>query len=212
MAVATDRDLFSVEPGLLRHVSFAAQRLMSLEAVEVSGTTLTAAGADFEVAGVAAGGVAVVEGTPLEVLEVLSPTTLTVSLLRATRSDAAIPPGDRTGAALSISTFGPQLAIVHAQLLQAMGLGLSGSGEAVTEDAILNPEALRLLEAYAALELVFSAAANLVSEAEGLWAKARLYRQRFSLERSRLVLHLDTDGDGVADATRRAGVVQLTRA
>jgi hypothetical protein len=211
MAAATDRDLLSLEPALLRDLSFAGQRLTRIESVDVTGTTLTAAGADFTAVGIVAGHVALVGETPLEIIEAPSAETLTVSLLRATRDDAAIPPGDVAGATLSISTFAPQIAIVHGQLLAILGIGPGGSDEAVTEDAITNPEALRLVEAYGALELIFTAAASLVTEADLLWTKARTYRRRFALQRARLVLHLDLDGDGVVDATRRGGVVQLRR-
>jgi hypothetical protein len=38
-----------------------------------------------------------------------------------------------------------------------------------------------------------------------------LYRQRFATERQRAAALIDTNGDGIADATRRLNVVNLVR-
>lgn len=221
MPFAADRDLLVLEPNLFRDVQWTAQRLVSVTA-SVSGTTLTAAGADFVAAGVTTGHVALVDGTPCEVISRTSATVLVVSRPRGGLDDAAIPPAAASNKALTIHTFGPQIAIVHGQVLRMLGIDPDEpAGEvargALTEAAVLNPRALRLVEALGALHLVFAGAAAIAGSAVGGLeigpaARARFYRERFDEARRLAAARIDTNGDGVADATRYLNLVQLTRA
>lgn len=226
MPFATDRDLLVLEPSLFRDVSWTAQKLIDVPGggggASISGTTLTASAADFVGAGVAAGHVALVAGVAHEVVERLSATTLTVSRLRADPVGAPIAPPGVTGAALVIATFGPQIRLIHDQVMRALGIeptgALSGGGGggasqegAVTEASIVNGGALAEVEALGALHLILSGAAALVGEDSTMWAKAMEYRERFQEARRRAAAMLDTDGDGVGDAARRISAGWLRR-
>lgn len=215
---ANDRDLLVFEPELFRDVGWVGQRL-TLGQAGVSGTTLTATGltAGFDVLGVGVGSVALVDGVPLEVVERLSSTTLTVSRVRGSVSDAAIPPSSVTAGALEVFTFGPQIRTVHRQTLRMVGLEPLGeaSADELDASAVTNPEDLRRVEALGALHLIFAAASAPGSSADGpgsSWAaRARMYRERYSAERGRVAALVDVDGDGRAEAARRLNVVRFVR-
>jgi hypothetical protein len=118
--------------------------------------------------------------------------------------------GTIAGGVVEVSTFAPQLALIHAQVVRMLGLAPSGSGGgAPTEADVVNPDDLRLVEALGALHLVYAAAS--AAGAEGMASKAAMYRERFSAERQRVVARVDLDGDGAPDATRRMNVVALSR-
>ena len=211
---ATDRDLLVLEPSLVRDVGWAGQRLVKGTG-DVSGTTLTMTSQDvgFELAEVAAGHVVVVGGVVYEVLATISNTQLTISRMRADPEGAALPPSATTGAAVEVMTYGPQLAMVHAQVLRMLGIDPDEAAAegVVTESSITNGGSLALLEALGALHLVFAAASALAGDGSPAAFKAGMYRDRFTAERGRAAARIDTDGDGVADATRRPSVVQLVR-
>lgn len=211
---AADRDLLVLEPNLFRDVSWLGQRLFT-GTCTISGTTLTASGVDFAALGVDAGHVVLVDGASLEVVARLSATTLTVSRPRAGLDDAAIAPIAGAARPLSIATFGPQIGIVHRQVLAMLGLLEAASAaepRALTGAAVMNPRDLRLLEALGTLHLVFAAlggAGAAVNAPES--GRAEMYRGRFAAERGRVAARIDTDGDGFADATRRPSVMLLVR-
>ncbi|MBX3353417.1 MAG: hypothetical protein KF684_10850 [Phycisphaeraceae bacterium] len=206
MAYSTDRLLLSLEPTLFRDIAWSAQTRLTASDAAIASTTLTSASSDFTAAQIAPGMVALVNDAPLEIVEVLSPTALTVSRLRDDEHDDPIAPLPMSGASLRISTFGPQRAIVHRQLLAALGL------DEQSASSVTNPHDLALVEALGALHLILSSAAALVGDASPLWAKAALYRERFDRARRTLAAHLDLNADGLPDATRRITVVHLLRA
>ena len=211
---AADRDLLVLEPNLFRDVSWLGQRLFT-GTCTITGTTLTASGVDFAALGVDAGHVALVDGASLEVVARVNATTLTVSRPRAGLDDAAIAPVAGTARPLTITTFAPQLGVVHRQVLAMLGLldvASAAEPEALTGAAITNPRELRMLETLGTLHLVFAAlggaAASTTSPESG---RAEMYRTRFVAERGRTSARIDTDGDGLADATRRPSVMMLVR-
>lgn len=211
---ATDRDLLVLEPSLVRDIGWAGQRLVKGTG-DVSGTTLTMTSQDvgFELTGVGAGHVVVVGGVVYEVLGVSSNTALTISRMRANPEGGALPPSPATGATVEVMTYRPQLAMVHAQVLRMLGIDPdeAAADGVVTEASITNAPSLALLESLGALHLVFAAASALAGEGSPAAFKAGMYRDRFAAERGRAAARIDTDGDGVADATRRPSVVKLVR-
>lgn len=208
---AYDRDLLLLEPTLFADVALQSQRLLEA-AGTISGTTLTLTGADAALVGITTGHVVLVAGVPLEVVSRLSSTQLAVSRIRADPGDAPIPPAPVVGAAVLISTFAPQIAIVHAQLLRMAGIepGAQAVG-APTESSVTNGAALRLIESLGALQLIWSAAGALAGPDSAAAQRARTYGQRFNAERARVLVALDLDSDGEPDAARRLNAARMVR-
>jgi len=212
---ASDRDLLILEPRLFHDIAWSAQRLIDVTnaSINAAGTMLTIPGVDLAALAVAEGFVALVAGTPLEVLERTSATTLTVSRLRAAPAESPIPAAPGSNLKATIATFRPQVSLVHDQLLRTIGIepGEPSAPGSPAETDITNPRSLILAESLGALHLVFAAAAALVGEDSPLWAKARMYRERFVLERRRLTVEIDLDSDGQPDAIRRPNAIQFAR-
>lgn len=209
---ATDRDLLVLEPNLFRDVGWLGQRLVQGTG-SVSGTTLTVAGVDLAALGVTAGHVVVVDGASLEVIARLSATTLTVSRVRAEADSAVVPPAAGTGLAVVITTFRPQIALVHRQVLRMLGVAAVGEDAAgeISEAQIVNAEDLRLVEAAGALHIVLASAAALAGPQSALGQRAEAFKRMFAAERGRVSARIDVDGDGVADAQRYLNAMQLFR-
>lgn len=205
-----DRDLLALEPTLFRDIAWAGQRLLT-GAGSTSGTTLTLIAGDASLADITTGHVVLVDGLPLEVLGRTGPQALTVSLLRESAAAPAIPPPALAAKPVTVNTFAPQIAIVHAQLLRAVGID-DAVPDAPAESAITNAAALRLVESLGALHLIFSAAATLAGPMSSLAARAQLYQHRFRLERARTAVRLDLDGDGETDTIRHLHIYRLLRA
>ncbi len=209
---ATDRDLLVLEPGVFRDVLWLGQRLVRGVGT-LSGTTLTMVSQDtgFDDAGVGPGHVVVIDGVALEVISRTSAGELEVSRLRESIAGAAVGAGSIANKVVEVSTFGPQVALVHAQVLRMLGLAASGSGaEGASEGDVVNPEDLVVVEALGALHVVYASAS--AAGAGELATKAAMYRERFSAERQRVSARVDLDGDGAPDAIRRMNVVQFARA
>lgn len=212
MPFITDRDLLALDPDLFRDVGFIAQRLINATG-SISSGKLTVTGADFVATGVTVGHVIVHNGLPLEIIIRNSTTQVTLSLLRASVDDAVILPPNASTAAAVVFTFAPQIAAAHAAVLRMLGLVAAGKGlpGEVDETAITNPRELAMLEALLTLGLVWSAAAAIAGPGSNAAARAEQYRQRAARERSTVVARLDVDGDGLADAERRAGAGVFVR-
>lgn len=209
---ASDRDLLVYEPRLFEEVAFASQTVIASAMGEVAlgGVTLEVPMVDFASLGVDAGWVVLVDGVAAEVVSRQSATMLTISRLRASVGDALMPLVPGKGLGVRVGTFRPQIGVVHEQVLASLGVGAS-SGTGLEASSIVNAAALKRVEAFGALYLVFSGAAALVGYDSVLWQKAQMYLARYGSERVRVSALVDTDGDGVADATRRMNVMQLVR-
>lgn len=207
---ALDRDLLVLEPALLRDAAWASQRTLDTTGT-VAGGVLTIASGSFAQSGVGPGSVALVDGLSVEVVSVESDTQAAVSLLRARRDSAALPPPPVSARPVRVYSFAPQRELVHRAVLVMLGVDPEGQGP-ITEAQITNPGDLVRVEALGTLELVYAGAdpAGGVGVAHG--ARAAMYRQRFHEERARVSAFIDLDGDGVADCRRRIAMVQLTRA
>lgn len=211
---ATDRDLVSMEPDLFGQVAWVGQRLVtSGSAVASSIVTQTTPAVSFADAGVTAGHVLLLDGVPVEVMERTGATTVRVSRMRADSTAPEIPVADDASAKAEVFTFGPQLGMVHRQVLRMLGIEPDGAGITgeLTESQITNGSALGRLEALGALHQVYAAASVAGGPSSGLAERAAAYRGAFEIERGRAVARIDLDGDGKADATRRPNVVQFVR-
>lgn len=216
---ASDRDLLVVEPGLLREVAWLGQRPVSSASVAIGsgGTTVTDASGPFGSGGVDVGGVALLGEVPVEIVEVVSATEATVSLVRAD------PEGEPIGvvgvgatASMVVLTFAPQIAAVHSRVLRGLGLepGLTEEGsEAPGEDRLENPGDLVDVEVAGALAMVYGAAAPLASAAMSsvIETKAVRHRDRYAALARAVVARIDLDGDGCADVVRRLGSASMVR-
>jgi hypothetical protein len=207
---AHDRDLLVLEPALLRDVGWAGQRVLDTTG-SVAGTTLTLASGSLADAGVGPGSVVLVDGLALEVVAILTPTTATVSLLRARRDGPEVAPPAATNRAVRVYSFGPQLHLVHRQVLAMAGIDPDGAGP-LDQSAITNPGALVRLEALGALHLIYAGASAPGSAAAGLADRAAMYRERFGAERGRVAVLVDLDADGIAEARRSLSIIQWIRA
>lgn len=207
----TDRDLLILEPNLFRDIGFAGQRLLETTG-STSGTTLTITG-DAAAVGITTGHIVLVSGVPLEVVQRLSSTSLQVSRLRADDAAPLIPVPPFTSQPVVVTTFGPQLAMAHGQVLRMLGIdpGAPAAPGAVTEENITNPHTLRLVESLCALHLILSTASALSGPDSALGMRAEFYRQRFAAERQRAAAQIDLDHDGLPDVIRRLNVLQLIR-
>jgi hypothetical protein len=142
-----------------------------------------------------------------------------VSLVRWGRTGPAIPPVGMVSGNCEVFTFRPQTALAHRMVLRLIGVSegapapeRSGSDAApLGESAIMNGGAFAMLEALLALHLIYSTAAAGAPGGSFLTPKVDQYRKRAGEERTRLAALIDTNGDGIADATRRTGVIPLIR-
>jgi len=211
MNFSTDRDLLLYEPTLFNDVPWISQQRLSVTDGDITGTTLSSAQADFELAQVDAGSVVLVNKVPIEVIERLDAMTLTVSLPRTRTSDAALPPGDTTNAALIVRSFMPQAQLVCAALLRMLGLDSDDPDQPLDSDAVVSLSLMARLESLGTLERIFSSAAALTGDNDGLLFKAAEYRRRLSEAATRSPVQIDTNGDGLPDEKRYIGLSRMIR-
>ena len=205
---AKDRDLFVLEPGLHKDVAWMGQRLLSVIG-SLSGTTLTINSGSFVDAGIASGHVVVFDGVALEVVSVESATSATVSLMRGDTGSSAIPGVGASSQKVEVYGYGPQLGMVHRQVLSM--IGLDPDGEGFDESVVTNPGALVRLEALGALHLIYAGAGAPGTGGQKFEQRAQMYKQRFASERERVVALVDLDGDGIAEMKRRPNLFVLNR-
>ena len=211
MNFSTDRDLLLYEPTLFNDLPWVSQQRLSVSNGEVAGTTLVSPQADFEAAQVDTGSVLLVNKTPVEVLARIDTMTLTVSLPRTRTTDAAIPPGDVSSAAVVARTYAPQAELVCASLLRLLGLDADDPGQSLDADAVVSLSLMARLEVMGTLERVFSSAAALTGDNDVLLFKAAEYRRRLLEAAARCPVQIDVTGDGLPDEKRYLGVGRLTR-
>jgi hypothetical protein len=198
-----------LEPGLVRDVGWAGQRVLEVVG-GVSGTTLTISSGSFFDAGVEQGHVVVFNNTVLEVVSVESPTSATVSMMRASSLGDPVPGANAPTGSVDVWSFTPQIGLIHRQVLAMIGIDPDGGG-VVDEGAVTNPRSLVTLEALGALHLIYAAAGAPGRGGVKFNKRAETYRNRFANERERVVAMIDLDGDGIADVARRPNVFVLSR-
>ncbi len=212
---ATDKDLLLLEPNLFRDVAWTGQRLVS-GVVQIASGIVKFQSSDVRITdvGLAPGHIVIVGLTPYEIIEVINDTDATISKVRAGNDDPVIPMADiETDTPAIIATFAPQTAIVHRQVLRMLGIEPEHPAPGMPAAAdITNPRALARLEALGSLHLIYSAAGALTPADSPANQRAELYRRRFSEERARCRVEVDTNNDGLPDSTRMLNMIQFTRA
>ncbi|MHC4883335.1 MAG: hypothetical protein ACYTCV_12195 [Planctomycetota bacterium] len=217
LSFSSDVDVVKFEPGVFGSWYLSSQVLCSGSNGIVAGTQFTASGVDFTAAQIAAGHVIYLESTDgvikgaFEVVETIESTHLTVSVLRASTGQAAIPIGSGSGLTWRIATYAPQAYEVLFGLSQKLGLSPGCPDAAYDVTDITNPDALRQASVFGILNSVFE---SLYAGLEGqsvLIEKKLHYADLFSGAIERLTVNIDTDGDGTADKSIQPAVVQLTR-
>jgi len=206
---AKDRDLLVIEPGLFREVVWNGQRILSGTG-DLLGVTLTLTSGTFLDGEIGAGHVILIDGLPMEVVSVQSATVATVSIMRGDVNSNIIPSNQVSGAVVEVFTFRPQIEIVHRQILSMVGIDVDdpdGLGDA----AVTNPGAMVVLEALGALHLIYASAGAPGRGGEAFLDRAKLYQQRFSMQRGSVVALIDLDGDGIAETRRHPNSFVLTR-
>ena len=211
-----DRDLLILEPRLFNDFGWLSHRLhrATSATMQSGGVGVTDASAPFAGLTIAAGHVLLINDLPVEITAITSATQAEISLLRASAADPAIPARTLSGTVtIECFSFAPQIAMVHERIIRSLGLALGATtdGGPLAEDRITNPDDITRVVALGALHLIFSAATPLVADNSTVRAKADAYRERFAAARRSLAAEIDTDGDGIADATRRTSLITLVR-
>lgn len=206
---AKDRDLVLIEPGLFRDVAWNGQRLLSGTG-DLNAASLTLTSGSFLDGGIGAGHIVLIDSVPMEIVSIDSPLVATVSIIRNDENSNIVPGKSVSGAVVEVFTFGPQIEIVHRQILSMVGIDVDdpdGLGEA----AVTNPGALVLLESLGALHLIYASAGAPGRGGEAFLDRAKVYQQRFSTQRGQVVALIDLDGDGIAETRRHPNSFVLTR-
>ncbi len=214
LCLSNDVDILRCEPVLFSELHLREQVIACGSAAALSGTTLTAPGADFPAAGVAAGCVVYLSSADgavhgsYEVVSVDSPTTLTVSVVRADASAQPIAPPAADDVIYRVCTYRPQAVQVARQLTEQFGL--TGDERGYTPDDIVDGDALRQSSTYAVIAALYAMHAG-AADQDGLWEKNRHYQRLSDATGRRCTLALDADGDGITDLVRDGGCPRLVR-
>ncbi|MFK7760040.1 MAG: hypothetical protein AB8C13_08840 [Phycisphaerales bacterium] len=206
---ATDRDLLIIEPGLYRDVVWSGQRLLSGTG-NLTGAVLTLTSGTFVEGDISAGHVVLIDSVPMEVVSVESAVSATVSIMRSDTDSNVVPGTSVSGASVEVYTFGPQIEIVHRQVLAMIGIDPddeSGLGAG----AVTNPSGLVVLEALGALHLIYASAGAPGRGGEAFLDRSKQYQQRFSMQRGFVTAMIDLDGDGIAETRRHPNSFVLRR-
>jgi len=213
---SNDVEILKYEPVLFGELHLPAQVLTGGTGAALSGTALTADGADFIASGVQAGGViylrsadGILDGA-YEIVSVDSATELTVSVVRSEEADPAVAPPAGTDISYRVSTFAPQATDAAFKLTQCFGIQPGDPTSGIGVENILDTEGLRRASV---LAVISNAYAMWASRPDGEWSlkKSLFYEQLYEKARQRCHLTIDLGTDGVADVTRVGGVIRLVR-
>ena len=213
---SNDVDVLKWEPVLFGELHLPSQVKASGTGAALSGTTLTAAGADFVAAEIEAGGVIYLrsaDGTvdgAYEIVSVDSATALTVSVVRADTADPAVAPPPGNDIAWRVCTFASQARDAAFELTQCFGIQPGDPASEIAVENLLDTEGLRRASV---LWVIAKAYAMWASRPAGecFWRKALFYEQLYQKARQRCHVTVDLGGDGVADIARVGGAIRLVR-
>ncbi len=211
-----DADILRYEPALFGESVLPGQVLAEGTGAAVSGTTLTAGGADFVGAQVSAGGVVylhsadgVLDGA-YEIVSVDSATELCVSSVRTDPESEAIPLRDADNVSYRVGTLGPQIGEIGLQLTGYLGIKPGDGGSDIEAEQILNESALKQATVFGTTSVVYAMLAS-KAEDDNYWKKSSHYQRLFEKAKERCRVYIDKDSDGLADSTRFGGCGGLVR-
>jgi hypothetical protein len=213
---SNDVDVLKYEPVLFTELHLASQIRASGIGATLSGTTLTADGADFIAADVKAGGVIYLRSADgsldgaYEIVSVDSATELTVSVVRAEAADPVVAPPVAGDISYRVSTFEPQAADAAFQLTESFGIRPGNPTSEIGVENLLDTEGLRRASVLKVISAVYAAWSS-PTDGECFCRKSLLYQQLFEKARQRCHLTVDLGADGVADVTRVGGGIRLVR-
>jgi hypothetical protein len=208
---SNDIDLLKYEPKLFTDFYLPSQVLASGTGGALSGTTFIKSGVDFLAAGVCAGGVIYLKSTAgtldgaFEIVSVDSATQLTVSVIRADATAAAVPPPAGTDVTYRAATFAPQAHEAMLLLMRYFGMQEDDS------KTLIEPEELRVASVFAILASVYATLTGAADTSEELWKKSLHYRTLFEHAREILRLGIDIDDDGMSEEVKEGGSMRLVR-
>jgi hypothetical protein len=213
---SNDVDVLKYEPALFGELHLPSQVKASGAGAVLSGTTLTAAQADFVASGGEAGGVVHLRSAdgsldgPYEIVSVDSATQLTVSVLRADATHPAVAPSVGGEVSYRISTLEPQAVDAALQLTEHFGIQPGDPASGISVENLVDTEGLRRTSALLVISNVYATWAGR-GEGECFSQKSRLYKQLYEKARQRCHVSVDLGSDGVPDIHRVGGVVRLVR-
>lgn len=213
---SNDADILKYEPILFGELHLPWQVLVAGTGASLSGTTLTASGADFIASQVQAGGVVYLQSADgsldgaYEIVSVDSSTQLSISVVRADSTDTAVPPPAATDISYRISTFGPQAAEVGFQLTEYFGIRPGNPASDIDADDILDTTVLRLASVFAVISGVYAMLASKTKD-QNYWNKSLYYQKLSAKARGRCRLSIDVGTDGLADVTKIGAAGRLVR-
>jgi hypothetical protein len=211
MSLITDVDLLTIEPSVFVDATAAATKVISGSDGVIAGTTLTSAGSSFTAAGIDAGHVAVVAGEALEVVQRTSATTLSVSRPQPSGSTSSIAPNAGSSLAFTVWTFQRLIDLAERSILAALAIDPDHPTQPLQTAAILNRPAVERMIATATIARACAVASAANPASESLKQRTADYERELERLRQQLIVVLDLDGDGIADATRRIAAATFLR-
>jgi hypothetical protein len=213
---SNDVDILRYEPVLFGELHLPSQVKTSGTGASLSGTTLTAAGANFVAAEIAAGGVIYLQSAnglldgAYEIVSVDSATALTVSVVRADSADPAVAPPPGIDIAWRVCTFAQQATDAAFELTQCFGIQPGDPTSQIAVENLLDTEGLRRASVLRVIATVYAMWASRPA-GECFWRKGLFYEQLYQKARQRCHVTVDLGGDGVADIARVGGAIRLVR-
>jgi hypothetical protein len=216
ISFSKDADILKYEPILFGELNLPWQVLAEGTGGTLSGTTFSAAGADFVAAQVTSGGVIYLESEDksldgaYEIVSVDSQTQLTISVIRADSQSEAIAPPAAEDVSYRISTFAPQANEVAFQLTEYFGIRPGNPASEYDVDDILDMTVFRQASVFVVISSVYAMLAGRAKD-DNFWNKSLYYRKLYNQARARARLSIDTGSDGVIDVTQTGASGRLLR-
>ena len=213
---SNDADILKYEPILFGELHLPWQVLATGTGAALSGTTLTASGADFIAAQIRAGGVIYLQSADgsldgaYEIVSVDLATQLSISVVRADSTQTPVAPPATTNISYRISTFGPQANEVGFQLTEYFGIRPGNPASDIETEDILDTSVLKPASVFAVISSAYAMLAGKTRD-QNYWNKSLYYQKLFTKARGRCRLSIDVGTDGVADVTKIGAAGRLVR-